>query len=262
MSRWQLKRSATLRDIREEPMNHAHFERLFLIATLAAVLILTGCSKKVARVTPNAPPILPAPTATIAATPPVIPAGKSATLTWQTQNAANITIDGIGTVPASGSRLVTPSGSTTYNLIAKGPGGSAGANTRVTVNPAFPSTSMSEPSLQDEFTRNVKDVFFDLDRYTLRLDDVAVASSDAAFLKQHPNVAVVLEGHCDDRGSEEYNLALGANRANALKLALVSQGVSPNRLKTISFGKEKPFCTQDDESCWQKNRRDHVGMAQ
>jgi peptidoglycan-associated lipoprotein len=242
-------------------MNHAHFNKLFLITLLTAVFGLAGCSKKAAKVTPPAPPA-PTPTATLAANPAVVPMGQSTTLTWSTQNATDITIDGLGTVPASGTRTLTPSASTTYNLMAKGPGGSADASARVTVNPAPATAAKSEMSLQDLFSRNVKDVFFDLDRYNLRPDDAPIATNDAAFLKQHPDVKVVLEGHCDDRGSEEYNLALGANRANAMKQALVSQGVSADRLKTISYGKEKPFCTSDDEQCWQQNRRDHVGMAQ
>jgi len=242
-------------------MKHAHFKQFALAALLTAVFATVGCSKKVAKTTPPPPPAPPTPTATISANPADVTAGQSATLTWSTQNADNITIAGLGTVPASGSRTVTPSGSTTYDLMAKGPGGSADASARVTVNPA-PAAAMSEPSLQDLFSRNVKDVYFDLDRYNLRPDDQAVASSDAAFLNSHPNVNIVLEGHCDDRGSEEYNLALGANRANAMKQALVSQGVNAGRLKTISYGKEKPFCTSDDETCWQQNRRDHVAMAQ
>ncbi len=232
-----------------------------LTALLAASFALAGCSKKVAKTVPPPPPAAPAPTATLAASPAAVTAGQSATLTWHTQNAGTVTIDGLGTVPASGSRSVTPGASTTYSLMAKGPGGSADASARVTVNPA-PVAAMPEPSLQDLFSRHVKDVFFDLDRYNLRPDDVTVASSDAAFLKAHPSVNVVLEGHCDDRGSEEYNLALGANRANAMKQALVSQGIDAGRLKTISYGKEKPFCTSDDESCWQQNRRDHVGLSQ
>ncbi len=242
-------------------MNHAHYNKLFLIALLTAVFGLAGCSKKVAKVTPPAPPA-PTPTATLAANPAVVPVGQSTTLTWSTQNATDITIDGLGTVPASGTRTLTPSASTTYNLMAKGPGGATDASARVTVNPAPATAAKSEMSLDDLFSRNVKDVFFDLDRYNLRPDDVSVATSDAAFLKQHPDVKIVLEGHCDDRGSEEYNLALGANRANAMKQALVSQGVSADRLRTISYGKEKPFCTSDDETCWQQNRRDHVGMGQ
>ena len=242
-------------------MNHAHYNKLFLIALLTAVFGLAGCSKKVAKVTPPAPPA-PTPTATLAANPAVVPVGQSTTLTWSTQNATDITIDGLGTVPASGTRTLTPSASTTYNLMAKGPGGATDASARVTVNPPPATAAKSEMSLDDLFSRNVKDVFFDLDRYNLRPDDVSVATSDAAFLKQHPDVKIVLEGHCDDRGSEEYNLALGANRANAMKQALVSQGVSADRLRTISYGKEKPFCTSDDETCWQQNRRDHVGMGQ
>jgi peptidoglycan-associated lipoprotein len=238
-----------------------HLKALSMAALLTAVFALAGCSKKAAKVVPPAPPTPSAPTATIAANPPAVSAGQSATLTWQTQNASTITIAGLGAVSASGSRSVTPSGSATYNLIAKGPGGSADASTRVTVNPA-PVASLSQPSLQDLFNQNVKDIYFDLDRYNLRPDDLATASSDAAFLMQHPDLKITLEGHCDDRGSEEYNLALGANRANAMKQAMVSQGVSSERLKTISYGKEKPFCTLDDESCWQQNRRDHVAMNQ
>lgn len=71
-----------------------------------------------------------------------------------------------------------------------------------------------------------------------------------------------LEGHCDDRGSEEYNLGLGSNRADAIKAYLVSMGVGADRIRTISYGKEKPFCNQDNEQCWQSNRRDHFNFQQ
>ena len=107
------------------------------------------------------------------------------------------------------------------------------------------------------FNCNVKDVFFDLDRYNLRVRDEATATADAQFLVQHPNINIVVEGHCDGRGSEEYNLARGANRASSLKQALVVQGVSASRVKTISYGKEKPFCSDHTEDCWQQNRRGH-----
>ena len=81
------------------------------------------------------------------------------------------------------------------------------------------------------------------------------------FLKQHPNIDVLIEGHCDDRGSIEYNLALGTSRAETVKQTLLQEGVPADRLKTISYGKEKPFCSQDDEQCWQQNRVDHFTIA-
>jgi peptidoglycan-associated lipoprotein len=105
------------------------------------------------------------------------------------------------------------------------------------------------------FHENVQDVFFDYDSYDLRPDATAAASKAAAYLTAHPAIRVVIGGYCDDRGSAEYNLALGENRANAARTALVSAGVQASRLRVISYGKEKQFCTEDNESCWQQNRR-------
>jgi peptidoglycan-associated lipoprotein len=167
----------------------------------------------------------------------------------------------LGAVSASGSRSVTPNDSTTYRLLAKGPGGTAEATARVTVTAAAPPAAL-QLSDQELFARNVKDIFFDYDRYNVRADQQAAAQSDAQFLAQHPSIKVLVEGHCDDRGSEEYNLGLGSSRANAIKEYLVSMGVSADRVRTISYGKEKPFCNQDNEQCWQSNRRDHFGSQQ
>jgi peptidoglycan-associated lipoprotein len=108
------------------------------------------------------------------------------------------------------------------------------------------------------FEQNVKDVYFDYDKYALRTTDEATADKDAAFLKSHPGMKVLIEGHCDDRGSEEYNLGLGESRAETLKKALVADGVDASRVKVVSDGEEKPFCTEDTVSCWQENRRDHL----
>ncbi len=228
----------------------------FLIV-LAVSISLAGCAKKVAKVTPPAtPPAPPAPTATLAASPDVIQQGQSTELTWQTKNATDITISGLGTVPSSGSRAVTPNMSTTYNLVAKGPGGTRDASARVTVNPKVAAAAPS-PTDEELFAKNVKDVFFDFNKSNVRPDEVSVAQHDANFLVQHPNVKVLIEGHCDDRGSVEYNLALGTSRAQSVKDSLSQKGVSADRLKTISYGKEKPFCTQDNEQCWQENRVDH-----
>src|SRR5215469_13850179 len=234
----------------------------FLLASITAVLLLLGaCNKKVAKVVPPSPPPPAVPTATLAANPNVINQGQSTELTWKTTNADTISIEGVGVVSSSGSRSVTPAGSTTYTLVAKGPGGIEEATTRVTVNPIV-SQGMSAPSATEEqlFGANVKDVFFDYDKSDLRSDQSPTAQTDAAFLTQHPDIKILIEGHCDDRGSEEYNLALGDNRASSLKNSLVAQGVSAGRIKTITYGKERPFCSQDDEQCWQQNRRDHVDL--
>jgi peptidoglycan-associated lipoprotein len=133
----------------------------------------------------------------------------------------------------------------------------------VTVNPApAAKVVIPQPSEANLFARNVKDVYFNYDKYNIRPDEVQATDNDAHFLDQHADMKIMVEGHCDDRGSEEYNLALGANRANSLKESLVQQGVNSDRIKTVSYGKEKPFCTSDNEQCWQENRRDHVVYQQ
>jgi len=231
-----------------------------LLIVLVAVSFSAGCAKKVAKATPAAPPPAPAaPTATLAANPSTIEQGQSTTLTWQTTNATEITIAGLGTLPASGSRSIAPGSSTSYTLVASGPGGTKDASARVTVNQK--TATAYSPSDEELFAKNVKDVFFDYNVSNIRADETTVAQQDAAFLKQHPGISVLIEGHCDDRGSIEYNLALGTSRAESVKQALLQQGVPADRLKTISYGKERPFCTQDDEQCWQQNRVDHFSFA-
>ncbi len=182
-------------------------------------------------------------------------------LSWQTTNSADITIAGLGAVPSSGSRSLSPDASTTYILEAKGPGGTKGASARVTVTPRFESATTSPTDL-DLFRKNVKDVFFDYDKSSIRPDEVSVTQGDASFLQQHPTINILVEGHCDDRGSDEFNIALGTSRAESLKQSLLQRGISGDRIKTISYGKEKPFCTQDNEECWQQNRVDHVAIVQ
>ncbi len=241
-------------------MTNRKIQTLSLLVVVAAVLLSAGCAKKAAKVTPPAAPPAPAtPTATLAVNPSVIQQGQSTTLTWQTSNAVQITIAGLGALPPSGSRTVSPGASTTYTLVAKGPGGSEDASARVTVNQQTAAT----PSLSDEelFARRVKDVFFDYNMSNLRPQETPTAQQDATFLEQHANINVLIEGHCDDRGSEEYNLALGTSRAESVKQTLVQQGVPANRIKIISYGKEKPFCTDDNEQCWQQNRVDHFSVA-
>jgi peptidoglycan-associated lipoprotein len=187
--------------------------------------------------------------------------GESATVTWSTTNATQTTISGIGTVAASGSQSVSPSQSATYNLVAKGPGGTVEEAARLTVNPV-PLPPPPPPSMTEEqlFEQNIKDVYFDYDKFALRPQDATVAEQDAAFLAKHPAMKIVIVGHCDERGSEEYNIALGQSRAESLQKALVNDGVPAASIKVISVGKEQPFCTESNEQCWQQNRRDHLKL--
>jgi len=169
--------------------------------------------------------------------------------------------NGIGTVEASGSRTVSPAASTTYLARAKGPGGDAVAEARVTVS-APTAVIPPLPAIADAafFEANIKDVFFDYDQYSLREDARAALQSNARALAERPGIRITIEGHCDERGSEKYNLALGDMRANAAKDFLVSLGVSASRIDTVSFGEERPFCEEQNEECWQLNRRGHFVM--
>src|SRR3954464_6837409 len=232
-----------------------------LVFALSAIMLLGACHKKAAPPPPPPPPPPPQPTATLTASPDTVDKGGSTTLTWQTTNASDISIDGgIGTVQASGSKQVSPTDSTTYTLTAKGDGGTQTATARVTVNAPPPPPPPTQPSASDEqlFSQNIKDIYFDYDKSDIRASDQATIQADASFLQQHPNIGFTVEGHCDERGATEYNLALGDNRASAVKNALVSAGVSADRVKTVSYGKEKPFCTEHNEQCWQQTRRGHL----
>jgi peptidoglycan-associated lipoprotein len=235
-----------------------------LLFALSAILFLGACHKKQPPPPPPPPPPPAAPTASLTANPETIDKGQSATLTFQTTNATDVSIDqGVGTVQASGSQQVSPSESTTYTLTAKGAGGSQTATARVTVNappppPPPPTTSMSDEQM---FAQNVKDIYFDYDKSDIRADQQSSIQADVAFLQQHASISFTVEGHCDERGSTEYNLALGDSRASAVKNALVAAGLGADRIKTVCFGKEKPFCTESNEACWQQNRRGHFVYA-
>jgi peptidoglycan-associated lipoprotein len=238
-----------------------------LAATAVVVSAIAGCHKKQSGVNPNAlgptPTPAAAPTANISADPTAIDLGQSVVLNWRTQNATTVTIDGIGEVPANGTQTVSPSNSTNFHLSAKGDGGTTEANVRVTVRvPVAPTAPASNEDMGSEaaFHQNVQDVFFDYDSYDLRPDAQASITQAASYLNAHPAIKVVIGGYCDERGSAEYNLALGENRANSARSALVAAGVAGNRLRVISYGKEKQFCTEESETCWQQNRRDQFSL--
>ena len=225
---------------------------------LVALVAVAGCKKKVAPPPPQtAPPVAAiAPTAQISASPTAITAGDQVTLTWRTTDATSVSIEGIGDVPTSGTKSVTPTASTSYHLTARGEGGTADATARVTVTAPPPVQQPTNTmSAEEEFKANVQDIFFDYDAYDVRGDAQGILSKDASYLASHPNVKVVIGGYCDERGSNEYNLALGQNRADAAKSALITAGVAAGRIRVVSYGKEKPFCSESTEACWQQNRR-------
>ena len=239
-------------------MKHQSLKWFTLVVALGAVMMLGACKKKAAPPPPPPPPPPAAPTASISVDPNTIEKGQSATLTWQTSNATDVSIDGIGAVQASGTQSVSPAESTTYHLTAKGAGGTQEATARITVTQPPPPPAASAGATDEElFAQNVKDVYFDYDKSNIRGDQEGSVQADVAFLSQHAGVNFTVEGHCDERGSTEYNLALGDQRASSVKNALTAGGVSANRIKTISYGKEKPFCTESNEACWQQNRRGH-----
>ncbi|HTW32791.1 MAG TPA: peptidoglycan-associated lipoprotein Pal [Candidatus Sulfotelmatobacter sp.] len=241
-------------------MKQRNLKWIVLLVSLGALLTLAACGKKATPPPPPPPPPPAAPTASITVEPNTIQAGGSASLTWQTSNATDVSIDGIGAVQANGSQSVSPADSTTYHLIAKGAGGTQEATARLTVTPAPAPPPPAAPTVtdQDLFNQSVKDIYFDYDKSDIRADQQASIQADAQFFTQHPNMSFTIEGHCDERGSTEYNLALGDQRASSVKNALVSAGVNANQIKTISYGKEKPFCTESNEACWQQNRRGHL----
>lgn len=193
--------------------------------------------------------VLPAgPTITMTADPGAIGIGGKSTLRWSSQRAEKVEIPGLGTFGPSGETSVSPVESTTYTATAKGPGGEASASARVTVTPdkvgdnRGPNNgSDKNKSAEERFKTSVKPIFFDFDKSELRPDATSTLDRNAQFLTstQDGNNTIVfrIEGNCDPRGSEEYNLALGDKRANAAKTYLIGKGVDPSRMDVISNGK-------------------------
>jgi peptidoglycan-associated lipoprotein len=234
-----------------------------LFSASIALLAATGCHKKANTLPP--PSALPpetavaAPTATISADPMAIDQGQSVVLNWRTTNATTVSIDGIGNVSTNGTQTVTPASSTNFHLVAKGDGGTTEASVRVTVRvPTVPETgniSESDAGQDAAFHAAVKDLYFDYDSYDIRPTDESSVTAAASFLNRHSDIKVLIAGYCDDRGSAEYNITLGENRANAAKQALVAAGVNAARIRVVSYGKERQFCTEENDACWQQNRR-------
>ena len=194
---------------------------LMIAFALVLVVALAGCAKRPATTAATAP----APTGT-----------------------------GTTTGPTTGMQPTQPSGpgtSTTPPAAMQPPTSGAG-----------PGPSTAPPGARPqpiEFSTNpnLRDVLFDFDKYDIRPEDAKTLDANAGWLKSNPNQLVLIEGHCDERGTNEYNLALGERRAKATMNYLVSQGIQANRITIISYGEERPVCTEKTESCYAKNRHAH-----
>ena len=261
---------------------HSH-KSVALLLALGLLTFATSCDKKkpIARspVTPSSggsntgggdKPVI----ASFTVEPTSIEVGQSITMRWAVSNATDITIDqGVGAVQSQGSRQLQPRRSTSYTLTAFGPGGTDTRSVNVTVNNPPPpltgnpsSGSSTTLSGADLLAQQAQDAYFDYNSNDLRPDAHEALTRDAELLRkifaQDPNFVVIIEGHCDERGSGEYNLALGDRRSNSAHDFLVQLGVPAARIKTISYGKERPQCTDATEECWQKNRRAHLAAGQ
>lgn len=239
-----------------------------LMGIMLLALLGGACKKQVVAPPPaSVPPAPPAParpTVTLQASKTFVQKGETVSLNWSSTNATDLTLEpGVGRVAPEGTTQVTPADSITYTITARGPGGSADHSVRITVSAPAPPAPPPAPraTIEELFRANVFDAYFDYDRADIRPDAREALSRTAEFLRAYQNIRVVIEGHCDERGSTEYNLGLGERRAAAVRQFLISLGVAADRMDTVSLGKERPFCTESSESCWQTNRRGHFVMA-
>jgi peptidoglycan-associated lipoprotein len=255
-----------------------------LLLTPLLMVFASACGGKKSPIIPppttsQAPGNTAAPTAgrpvisEFIAEPSSVERGQSAILRWTVTGATGVAIDhGIGTVPVTGTqRLPAATATTTYALTATGPGGDASATATLTVTapvpPPPPSTNTSSAgTIIDRVEHDLHDALFDYDSNNIRADARAALSGDAEALKRifadFPRATIIVEGHCDERGSAEYNLGLGDRRSTAARDYLTQLGVPADRLKTVSYGKERPTCTEASEGCWQQNRRAHFSVGQ
>jgi len=261
-----------------------------VLLAVSLLVIAAGCKRR-APVQPTPPPPPPAaqpapPKPAIAlfvVEPSTVQEGQSATLRWNVTNATNISIDqNIGSVQATGTRQVFASATTRYTLTATGQGGTASATATLTVTqppPPPPAPAASKPSLTSVLATEVHDIYFDFDKYDVRSgpgatactnsecrqDAQAILNANATALRrilsEFSDAVITIEGHCDERGSAEYNLGLGDRRATAVREYLAALGVDVSRLRMVSYGKERPQCSEADESCWQRNRRAHFAAT-
>src|SRR6266705_1928275 len=246
-------------------MRKRYWHRLAYLSFLVVVFCIAGCKKNVAAAPPAPLPVEaapapppPAPAITLRAAPAAIDRGQSTSLQWEAKNATSVRIQPeVGNVQVQGSRSVAPASSVTYTATATGPGGSASDSARITVRvPVAAAPTRPAPradarvNLDDLFRQNVQAIYFDFDKADIRADQVGRLEANASWLKEHRGLKFRVEGNCDERGSEEYNLGLGDQRANKVKEFLIKEGVDPSSINTISYGEEHPVCREATEACY------------
>jgi peptidoglycan-associated lipoprotein len=251
---------------------------VLFVAAILALLFTASCPKSVPPTPPPPPPAASStdskPTITFSATPRTISPGSASTLRWSVTNAATIRIDnGIGSVEPNGQREIRPTNNTmTYTLEATTSSGeTASATETVTVSnpPAAvvfgPGEVPKDEAIKKAFETRVRDLHFTYSEEQIVSGDQPILENDAlvfkSLLQRDPGLTVLIEGHCDERGSAEYNIALGDRRANFVKQSLIRLGIDAAKLQTVSLGKERPLCIEDTEQCFARNRRAHFSVA-
>ncbi|MGA6993226.1 MAG: peptidoglycan-associated lipoprotein Pal [Candidatus Deferrimicrobiaceae bacterium] len=236
---------AALAHARQEAAeHHEKAESYFAEADKAADNLIALIGPCMEKMVPK--PLAMAPTVTLAAEPGTIEIGECATLTWSSTDATGATIDqGIGEVGTSGDRKVCPPDTITYAITATGAGGTTTSS--ATVNVTQPPPMAEAPMLEN--------IHFDFDQSFIRNNAKPVLGKVAAYMKKNPGAKLQIEGHCDERGTSEYNIALGQRRADSTRKYLTNLGVDGSRISTISYGEEKPADPGNNEKAWAKNRR-------
>jgi peptidoglycan-associated lipoprotein len=225
---------------KEAPMLTRRWQNFVVPVLLICGMTFVGCAKRPATTQASAP----APTGAAAAGAGLTGAGTTATGLQSGGGPA-------GQAGAAGSQ-----GAGSGAAGAGGPGGAAGATQ---VQPG-PGAGATPPRVSPrEFAENpaLQDIHFDFDKSDIRADAAKTLDANASWMKTNANNLILIEGHCDERGTNEYNLALGERRARSTMNYLVAQGVQASRITIISYGEERPGCTEKTEACWQKNRRAH-----
>jgi len=209
-----------------------------------------------AELLPPAPPL-----AQITVSPDTINRGETATLSWNARLAEQIQITGLGAVTErKGTLNVNPTQSTTYTMAVSGRGGQAQDAATLTViqPPPPPPPPPPGPTLEELFAQYVQDIFFEFDQDGITPEASAKLERVATFLRNNPQARILIEGHCDEVGSDKYNIRLGSRRAEVTKGHLVSLGANPAQLDTVSRGRTQQFCSESRaETCRQLNRRSH-----